>query len=132
MHGVAVMGPGPGYEKHPEHTVELNRDHRRVRVMFHGEILADSSNVIMVHEAGYPPVAYIPRSDVRTEFLSETSRETHCPFKGYASYWSIKVGGETAENAAWAYPRSYEEVTELADCIAFDKRFVDEDIVSEH
>ncbi len=100
--------------------------------MFHGEILADSSNVIMVHEAGYPPVAYIPSSDVCADFLSETSRETHCPFKGYASYWSIKVGDETAENAAWAYPRSYEEVTELADCIAFDKRFVDEDIVSEH
>lgn len=132
MHGVAVMGPGPGYEKHPEHTVELNVDHRRVRVVFQGVVVADTRNAIMVSEVGYDPVAYIPRGDVRTELLKETSRETHCPFKGYASYWSIEVGDKIAENAAWAYPRSYEEVTDLADCIAFDKRFVDEVIVSEH
>ncbi|TQV81865.1 DUF427 domain-containing protein [Denitrobaculum tricleocarpae] len=132
MHGVMVMGPGPGYEKYPEHTVHLERDDRRIQVNFQGVTIADTRNAIMLHEAGYDPVAYIPRGDVRTELLSETSRETHCPFKGYASYWSIEVGDKTAENAAWAYPRSYEEVTELADCIAFDKRFVEVVVVSEH
>lgn len=132
MHGTAIMGPGPGYEKHPEHTVELKPDHRRVRVLFNGAVLADSRNAIMVYEVGYDPVAYIPRADVRMELLSESDRETHCPFKGYASYWSVTVGGRTAENAAWAYPRSYEEVTDLAECIAFDKRLVDEVVTSEH
>jgi uncharacterized protein (DUF427 family) len=61
----------------------------------------------------------------------ETSRETHCPFKGYASYWSINVEDKTAENAVWGYPRSYAEVSELADYLAFDKRFVDEVLISD-
>ncbi|WP_282606765.1 DUF427 domain-containing protein [Pelagibius sp. Alg239-R121] len=132
MHSAAVMGPGPGYEKHPEHTVELAHEKRQVRVLFNGIVVADTRNGITVREASYDPVVYIPRRDVRSEFLRETSRETHCPFKGYASYWSVKVDREIAENAAWAYPRSYEEVTELADCIAFDKRLVSYEFISEH
>lgn len=132
MYGVMVMGPGPGYEKHPEHTVELTRDKRRIQILFQGVTIADTRNAVMVQEAGYDPVAYIPRSDIRTELLHQSDRETHCPFKGYACYWSIVVDDKTAENAAWAYPRSYEEVTDLADCIAFDTRFVEEIIVAEH
>jgi len=131
MHGVAVMGPGPGYEKHPEHTVELKREGRHIRVLFNGVIIADTRNAITVIEADYDPVAYIPRADVRTDLLMETSRETHCPFKGYASYWSINVEDKTAENAVWGYPRSYAEVSELADYLAFDKRFVDEVLISD-
>ncbi len=132
MPAVAVMGPGPGYEKHPEHKVELRPSHQRVRVVYQGAVIADTRDAIIVHESNYDPVAYIPRSDVRSEFLKASARETHCPFKGYASYWSIELDGKVAENAAWAYPRSYEEVSELADRIAFDRRFLDEVIISEH
>jgi uncharacterized protein (DUF427 family) len=41
--------------------------------------------------------------DVRLDVLVATDRRTTCPYKGHASYWSIKLGGRVAEDAVWAY-----------------------------
>ena len=75
---------------------------KRVRVEYNGTWVADSTNAIILHETRAPPMYYFPKDDVRMEFLEKTDHQTHCPFKGNASYWSLKVGGEVAENAVWA------------------------------
>lgn len=76
---------------------------RRVRVTFGGETIADSERAVRVLETSHAPVYYIPRADVRMEFLHPSKRKTMCEFKGQATYWSIRVNDKTAENAAWSY-----------------------------
>jgi len=114
-----TAGPGPGFAKKPEHTVTLEREGKRVSVVFNGETIAESTNAVTLHEANYPPMYYLPREDVRAEVLTATAHHTHCPFKGDASYWSIKVGDKDSENAVWSYEIPFDEVAEIKDHMAF-------------
>lgn len=109
---------GPGYRNHPEHKIELRPAGVRVRVHAGGEIIADSADVIGMREGSYAPVWYLPRSDVKMERLERTSHSTHCPFKGDASYFSIK-GVERGENAVWSYERPFDEVLAIKGRLAF-------------
>lgn len=56
-----------------------------------------------VLETSHPPTYYIPRDDVRPEFLQPGSGRSFCEWKGSASYWSVQVGDRRAMNAAWSY-----------------------------
>lgn len=76
---------------------------RRVRVIFNGVTIADSTGVMLFHEAGYLPVFYFPFEDVRWDMMEASDHTTQSPLKGTASYWTIRVGDRTAENAAWSY-----------------------------
>jgi class 3 adenylate cyclase/uncharacterized protein (DUF427 family) len=82
---------------------------RRMRVEFNGVWIADSRRAIILHETRQPPAYYFPREDVRTDLLEKTGRLTHCPFRGNASYWTLRAGGAVAEEAAWSYDEPYEE-----------------------
>jgi len=37
------------------------------------------------------------------DVLEPSAHTTHCPFKGDASYWHVRVGDRLVENALWAY-----------------------------
>lgn len=43
---------------------------------------------------------YFPPSSVKTEYLSKTNMSTHCPWKGDASYYTIKAAD--GEYSSWA------------------------------
>jgi len=87
----------------PEHKVEVEPSPRWVRVMFNGEPIADTKRAMLLRETGHRPVYYFPREDVRMDLLQPTDHHTRCPYKGEASYWTIKVGDRAAENAVWSY-----------------------------
>ena len=91
----------------------------RWQATFRGRVIADSTGAILLREASYPPVVYFPKADVAMEHLAVTSRSTHCPYKGDASYFSILLGGETADNAVWAYETPYPAMAEIAGLVAF-------------
>src|SRR5688572_2911097 len=74
----------------------------RLRVIFNGVTVADTTRAYRVLETSHPPTYYIPREDIRTEFLTGESRKTVCEFKGMASYWTLKVGDQTASHCAWS------------------------------
>src|SRR6266852_2425864 len=82
---------------------------RRVRVVFAGITVADSTHVMLLHEFGRLPVFYFPLGDVRMEVMEATDRRSHSPLKGEASYWTIRVGNRVAEDAAWANPSPWPE-----------------------
>jgi uncharacterized protein (DUF427 family) len=103
----------------PDHPIHLEAAARRVRARYKGRVIADSDGVLMLREAGYHPVAYFPRQDVSMEYLSRTDRRTHCPYKGHASYFSIMMDGELAENAAWTYETPYPAMELIGERIAF-------------
>lgn len=101
------------------HALYLEDSPRRVRAEFGGEAVADSRRAKLLHERGYLPVYYFPREDIRMELLEGTDHTTHCPFKGDARYWSVKVGDRVAENAAWNYPEPLESSPHLTELVAF-------------
>jgi uncharacterized protein (DUF427 family) len=85
-----------------------------------------STDAKLLHETGYLPVYYLPEDDVRTDLLHPTDHTTHCPFKGDASYWSIRVGDDERENAVWSYPQPVEGAPPLKRLLAFYFDAVDE------
>jgi uncharacterized protein (DUF427 family) len=107
------------YAEHPDHRVELAVNPSRVRVLVDGEILADSDRTVRVRETAHDPVLYFRREDVRSERLERTEHRTFCPFKGEASYWSIRGSGRVETNAVWSYETPFPEVAGLAGLLAF-------------
>lgn len=108
------------------HTLYFEDSPKRVRVVFNGETIADSRRVKLLHETGLLPIYYFPREDVRMDLLEETDHTTHCPFKGDASYWSVRVGDRVAENAVWSYPEPLESAPPIAGYLAFYWKKMDE------
>lgn len=109
----------------PDHPITISPNPKRVRVMFGGKVVADSTKSLSLKEANYPVVAYVPRADVDMSLLARTTHSTHCPYKGDASYYSINAGGKTAENAIWSYETPKTDVGEIAGYMAFYPSRVD-------
>jgi len=123
---------GPGYSKHPNHRVTTQPASGRVRVIFDGEVVADTKAAIRLDEADYPAVYYVPRNDVKMKSLTRTTHGTHCPFKGDASYFTLQSPGRTAENAVWTYETPYDEVAVIRAYLAFYPDKVDSIAVTEN
>jgi uncharacterized protein (DUF427 family) len=104
----------------PGHWVHVSESPRQVRVFFGGETIADSKHVQLVRESNVLPTYYFPRQDVRADLLAATGRKTHCPYKGEASYWSIEVRGQRAENGAWMYTSPLPDAAAVTDHFAFE------------
>ncbi|MEW6018913.1 MAG: DUF427 domain-containing protein [Pseudomonadota bacterium] len=102
-----------------DHPIEITTAPRRVRVRHVHHIIADSDDVLVLHEANLAPVYYFPRDDIEMGYFSRTDRMTHCPYKGDASYFTILVHGEFAENAAWSYEEPFPAMEAIAGRIAF-------------
>ncbi len=116
---IASRASGPGYATHPGYSIETEPCPKRIRVAFGGETIADSTAVLLLSETKHIPVYYFPRADVRLELLERTAHSTHCPFKEDASYWTVRVGERSAENAVWSYETPYAEVAQIKDYMAF-------------
>ena len=103
----------------PDHPITITAAPRRVRVTFAGRVVADTMRALSLAEASYAPVMYIPREDVDLTTLERTSRKTHCPYKGEASYFSIRTDDRSSQNAIWSYERPLEAVAAIAEYMAF-------------
>ena len=99
---------------------------QRIRAILAGETVVDSRSAKLLHETGHLPVYYFPDGDVRFELLEPSDRRTHCPHKGEASYWSVRVGDRVARDAVWAYRDPIEPARFLAGHVAFYWDRVDE------
>lgn len=116
------MNPAPGTKKYPGHRVVTRPAGKHVQVKYNGEVIADTQNAVALEESKSSPsvlapvVYYVPREDVKMERLERTSHHTYCPFKGEASYYSLKGG---AENAVWSYEAPYDEMTAIKGLLAF-------------
>jgi uncharacterized protein (DUF427 family) len=105
----------PGRE-HPI-TITSSADHVVVRS---GEAtIADSRSTLVLREAGYPPVRYIPIGDVDRSQLAASELTTYCPYKGDASYYSITAHAERGTDAVWFYDDPYPAVAEIKGHVAF-------------
>ena len=103
----------------PDHPITIEPHPGHLRVTRNGVTIVDTAKALVLKEAAYPPVFYVPRADAKMDTLSSTTRHSHCPYKGDASYFSIVAGGETAENAVWSYAEPFPAMAEIAGHLAF-------------
>jgi uncharacterized protein (DUF427 family) len=106
-------------ESRREHPITIAQNPHRVRVVFNGRVVADTTRALTLKEASLPPVQYVPREDADMTLLERTAHKTHCPYKNDASYYTIRAGGRTAENAVWTYEEPYPAVVAIKDHLAF-------------
>jgi uncharacterized protein (DUF427 family) len=99
---------------------------RRMRALLEGETIVDSRHAKLLHEQNHLPKLYFPEDEVANTFLERTEHTTHCPFKGDASYWSVRVGDRVAENAVWSYPHPLEDAPPLSGYLAVYWHLMDE------
>lgn len=118
------MSKSPGHQKWPDHQVREEPLQKTIEVEIEGVVVAASSSVIKVDEDKSPVRYYFPRADVRMDKLERSKTTTECPFKGIASYYSVKLGERRLEDAAWTYEDPYDEHRDLRGRLAFyDDRF---------
>jgi uncharacterized protein (DUF427 family) len=107
------------------HVLYFEGSPRWVRVVFNGDAVASSKRTKLLHESGHLPVYYFPEEDVRMDLLQGSEYKTSCPFKGEASYWSVRVGDKVAENAVWSYPDPVESCPPISGYLAFYWQMMD-------
>lgn len=107
------------YHRFPDYRVDLEPSDERVRVRLGSELLADSHRALIVRETKHEPVVYLPRQDVRLERFERTDHHTFCPFKGEASYFTLRLGDRVEENLVWSYEEPFDEVAGLKGYLAF-------------
>jgi uncharacterized protein (DUF427 family) len=108
-----VLIPGP------DHPITITPAATDVSVRFGDRLIASTDRALVLQEASYPPVYYLPIEDVEPDVLEATTHETYCPYKGDASYYSLSDGETAAENAVWTYVAPYDAVSPIAGHVAF-------------
>jgi uncharacterized protein (DUF427 family) len=103
----------------PDHPITIEHNPKRVVVTVAGWVVAITRDALILREAGYPPVQYVPRKDVNMALLARTEHATYCPYKGDCSYFSIPLGGNRSANAVWTYETPYPAVMLIKDHLAF-------------
>ena len=135
-HGSGPLArPGPDTVNYaidgPRNRLLLHPFPRRVRAEVGGETVLDTERGQLLHESTLLPVLYVPSDDVRQDLLERTKRRTRCPYKGAATYWTIRAGGEVRENAVWGYEDPIPDAAWLKGLVAVypDRvdRWLDED-----
>jgi len=103
----------------PDHPITIAANPKRVRVLYEGHLIADTPRALVLREANYPAVQYIPREDAAMDFIAPTDHHSHCPYKGEASYYSIVRDGRIAEHAVWSYEDPFPAMTAIKGHLAF-------------
>jgi uncharacterized protein (DUF427 family) len=113
--------PGPGQESVWDYPrpPKLELSSRQVRILFQGQVIAETSRAYRVLETSHPPTWYIPRADIQMQFLQQAGKQSHCEWKGAATYWSVQVGDQTVENAAWSYEQPTPNFAPIQGYLAF-------------
>jgi uncharacterized protein (DUF427 family) len=99
-------------EKHP---ITIEQSTEKVTVSLDGRTIASSDRALVLREASYAPVYYLPREDLVATELAASDTSTYCPFKGDASY--LSAGDVT--DVGWTYEQPYDAVAEIAGHVAF-------------
>lgn len=101
------------------HPITVEPSAGQVRIRAGDTIVADTSRALILQEADYPPVAYVPRDTVDQSLLRPSRTTSHCPYKGDASYYDLVTPDGVIEDAAWSYEEPYNAVYEIGGYLAF-------------
>jgi uncharacterized protein (DUF427 family) len=102
------------------HPIAIRPTGSHVTVRLGGTVVAETDRALSLAEASYPVVQYIPLDDVDTSLLERSTSQTYCPYKGDASYYTVRTqDGRTETDVIWTYEHPYPSVAEIAGHVAF-------------
>ena len=85
-----------------------------MKASWNNTVIAESDKTIVV-EGNH----YFPPDSVNMKYFEESDLHTTCPWKGVASYYTIKIDNQKNENAAWYYPDPKEKAQQIKNYVAF-------------
>ncbi|HEY7629493.1 MAG TPA: DUF427 domain-containing protein [Thermoleophilaceae bacterium] len=103
----------------PERLLFAEPLRRRMRVLFGGEWIAQSDDVVILHEPGRYPVAYFPKADLGADVLTRLERTTEHRELGPTAWYAVHNGEHEAERGAWEHTELPAFADVLADRVAF-------------
>ncbi|MBO6639192.1 MAG: DUF427 domain-containing protein [Roseitalea sp.] len=74
-----------------------------IRIVFAGQIIAETDMAYRVLETFHAPTYYLPLEAFTEGVLRPAQGASVCEWKGRASYFDIVSGGQRASRAAWSY-----------------------------
>jgi uncharacterized protein (DUF427 family) len=113
------------HPRDPYTRVDILPSSRHVRVEVDGVTVAESASPRLLFETGLPIRYYLPKTHVRMHLLTPTETASHCPYKGQAEWWSLRVGEKVHEDLAWSYRTPLPESQKIAGLVAFYDEKVD-------
>ena len=107
-----------------------------IKAVVDGIAVAESSSALIMHETRYAPVFYFPEKDVDMAQLQTADHHTYCPFKGNANHWTLKIGKDQQNPAAWQYREPFDESAAVKGYVAFvwdkiDEWYRDDELLEE-
>jgi uncharacterized protein (DUF427 family) len=109
----------------PYKRIDILHSSRHIEVSLDGVKLADTRRPTIVYETGAPIRYYVPKPDVRMDFLEPSDKRTGCAYKGFARYWSLNKGKIKRDNIAWSYAMPIADCAKIAGLVAFYNEHVD-------
>jgi uncharacterized protein (DUF427 family) len=113
------------HARDPHKRVDVMASSRHVRVVVAGQTVAESRRPHLLFETSLPTRYYLPPDDVRLDLLDPSGRRTHCPYKGVASYWTVRAGGRVAQDLVWSYQDPIPECPKIKGLMCFFNEHVD-------
>jgi len=121
------MSRSEAYDRHPEHVLVFDEARVRASVRIGNDVIATTDHGLNLREGKYPAVVYFPREDVRMDLLAGSDHQTHCPFKGDASYFDYRGAdqelaesdGSGVEHVAWSYEDPFDQMLAIKGHLAF-------------
>lgn len=113
------------HPRDPYTRVDTVRSSRHVRIVVDGTTIAETNRPVLLFETGLPTRYYIPKLDVRMGLLEASDTVTHCPYKGDANYWNLRLGDKTYKDFVWVYQRPIPEIPKIENLLCFYNEKID-------
>ena len=113
------------HPRNPSTRIQILPASRHVTVSVDGLVVAESDRPSFLHETNLPRRMYLPKLDVRMDLLVPTETTSVCPYKGTATYWTLRTPAGEHPDVVWSYPAPFRESAQIAGLVAFYDEVVD-------
>jgi len=113
------------HPRDPYTRIDVLASSRHVRIELDGVTVAESRSPRILFETGLVARYYLPMTDVRLDLLRPSDRQTRCPYKGTAGYFSVQVGEHLHRDIIWIYRTPLPESQKIAGLVCFYNERVD-------
>jgi uncharacterized protein (DUF427 family) len=117
------------HPRDPYHRIDVLATDRHIKISLDGVVLAETDRALALFESNLPTRWYTPIEDLRAE-LEPSDTVTHCPYKGTASYYSVKLEGG-GKDLVWYYEQPLSEVGRIKGLVCFFNEKVDVELDGE-
>ncbi len=87
-----------------------------MKAIWNDKVIAESKETKVV-EGNH----YFPEDSIDKKYFEDSKMHSSCPWKGKASYYTLKVDGKENVDAAWYYPSPKDAAIEIKNHVAFWK-----------